>query len=146
MEERTYHVAEAEGQHLLRGVQGHTSRCEPRGSFRKRDPYRITSTKTVHIEKYRTEGLRDGDIPDNRDQWHYQDASSQVRGHIEEVLGLIADRPPKRRWLDARETGVDVTRENERRTAARLEDVGRDRAEDDHERVPGRTNRPEEPL
>lgn len=93
----------------------------------------------------RTECFRDGDVADDRDQRHHQDAGLQVLGHVDEALSLIADRPPKRGRLDAREAGVDVTREDERHVAVRLEDVGRDRAEDDHERVPGRADRPEEP-
>lgn len=93
--------------------------------------------------KCRTKGLRDGDVPDNGDERYDQDAELEVLHHVDEIFGLIANCSRDRGRLDARQTGIDVTRENERRSAVRLEDVRCDRAKNDHESVPGCTDHPE---
>lgn len=93
-----------------------------------------------------TKGFRDGDVPDDGDERYDQDAELEAPRHVEEGLGLVADGPRERGRLDGRETSGDVAGEDVRcPRAVCFENVGCDRAEDDHESVPGCTDRPEEP-
>lgn len=115
---------------------------------KKKGMSRPTTTTTLlcsnTFRKCRTKGLRDGDVPDNGDERYDQNAELEVLHHVDEVFGSIASCSRDRGRLDARQTGIDVTRENERRSiTVRLEDVGCNRANNNHESVPGRTDHPE---
>lgn len=92
-----------------------------------------------------TEGFCDGDVSDDRDERYDQDAELEILRHVDESLGLVADRSPKRGWFDGRETSDDMTRKDVRRPAVLFENVRRDRAKDDYESVSSCTDRPEEP-